>query len=274
MLQTVIAEPTTPPRPELFRIESPRADAANPWSLRVESVALHAEKGVAAMANKRFPVCARSPFRTGTIHFSPDGVVVEGMAPLLPPRWFALLPLSGMFAWFWIQIANGVSNAFRLSFGGRMALFLAVISPIGVMAHLQSRHDKKRIETKLLLSWESVRGVLVDEKLRTVTLVYTPMGVVPKSRSLVLFHPKNAPSPEVLTAPSEFILLQKLSPVAVAAVAETVTHYAPHAHRETTGKTNTAIHWLTVVLIAVVAAGLVFAGLVILYIQYRRLTRP
>ena len=266
-----MTEPThyTPPLPTLTgTTPAPVANPpANEWRLLVESVAVHAQPP-RYVVGKTSGYATASPFRTGTIAFSEEGIKIEGMARQLPPRWFALVSALSALPYLLGNILSTYIGKMGVPPTIRFASFFIGLPFLFLPALIRNRLDKRRTETITVLAWKSVRGLQVDPQLRFVTLVFSSVAVPAKPVVFRLLGKKPEPPPALPAR--EFLTLNQLEPAIVAGVVATVEHYAPHVRRDSAGLVHPVAHWITIVLLSVVGLGL-FVFIVSTFIAVWRL---
>lgn len=207
-----------PPLPHLSRLSEPGSGPDNDWHLLVETVPLYADverSNVTEMKNLRI---LRSPFRSGTVRFSDEGVQISGMVCPVPPKWFKNVLLAIVLAIFIGEFAT-LSSVFvkpapSWSASGGFIIYVFGGLSILIVAKIVGR---RRMETKQFLAWESVRGMRIDTRLRFVSLVFMPYVAPPKGVSTC-----------------QSLSFNRLEPALVSGIAATVTHFAPDAFREET----------------------------------------
>ncbi|MBC8142263.1 MAG: hypothetical protein H7Y38_12565 [Armatimonadetes bacterium] len=234
----MMSDESAPPLPVLSGTTSAPAAVStrNEWGLLVQSVPLHFTPPMyqtLLVTTKQVPAVPASPFRTGELRFNADGIVIEGMAVLMPPKWYVGATMLAALPYFLMQFAFRFIRSLGLPRPLRLWVTLAVI--FGTMSlafvpwFLQKWLNKRRTETKTVLDWESLRAVQVDTKLRSVTLVYSTFNVPQKIKAIPWLGVKAA---SLEASNWHYITLGKLEPPIVQGVADTLAHFAPHAVHE------------------------------------------
>lgn len=212
------------------------APPRNEWRMLVESVALNFAPPMyqtPLIATKQVPTVPASPFRTGEVRFNTDGIIIEGMAVLLPPKWYVVATMLAALPYLLMQFAFRFIRSLNLPRPLRIWVSLAVL--LGVMSlafvpwFLQKWLNKRRVPAKFVLGWESLRAVQVDTKLRSVTLVYSTFAVPQKVKAIPWLGVKAA---NVEAMNWHHLTLGKLEPPIVQGVADTLAHFAPNAVHE------------------------------------------